>query len=127
LRWVVVFLTLAASVITAWWYFAHPREPKPFRIQLPDRIAQPAPDPPPLPNAPCGANVHLAGTVSSRVDPKSYAIVGYRDGDPMQVTNVRTSTAALPEAGDRLEIWGVVECEGPRYHIVETRRESRSR
>jgi hypothetical protein len=77
-----------------------------------------------LPYPRCGARFHLTGTVSSRVTPASYAVIDHVDGDLTHVTNVRTTTTdALPQAGDQVEVWGVVECDGPRDHVVEARRQ----
>jgi hypothetical protein len=114
----IAALLVTGSLFAGYWYYDRgPMEHRPGPVERPEPNAT---GPPP---SRCGMTLHLAGTVSSRVTPSSYAIIDHIDGDLTHVTNVRTTTTdALPEAGDRIEVWGVVECDGPRDHIVEARR-----
>jgi hypothetical protein len=124
-----VVVVLAALCGAGWYaYRGSPTRPKPVRIHPLEHVEEENPISSNPSSVLCGKSLHLRGTVSSQVNPESYAVVDHVDGDVTHITNVRKALdTTLPVAGDRVDVWGVVECEGPRYHVNESRRQNASR
>ena len=124
IRWAII--VVPALCLAGWyWYESRTAKPNPVRTESLKPVDHDVID---FSTILCGQTLHLHGTVSSQVNPESYAIVDHTDGDVTHITNIRKAlNTALPAAGDLVDVWGIVECEGPRYHLNEIRRVSPSR
>jgi hypothetical protein len=123
-RWTII---LVPALCLAGWYWYESRTAKPNPVHT-DALKPVEHDVIDFSSVRCGKTLHLHGTVSSQVNPESYAIVDHTDGDVTHITNIRKAlNTALPVAGDVVDVWGIVECEGPRYHLNEIRRVNSSR